>query len=86
MFEGSADFSKNHDGKQIDAKQAVLFTLGKMLSIKAGQQGLRMIVLSGPSIHEPIAWAGPIVMNTREEILQAYKELDYDTFLKHKRN
>lgn len=86
LFEGSADFSGDHKGSPVAEKQAVLFTKGDKLSIKAGNNGVRMIVLSAPSLHEPVAWGGPIVMNTMDELYATYEELDNDTFLKHKKN
>jgi redox-sensitive bicupin YhaK (pirin superfamily) len=63
-------------------KQVVLFSEGDRFWVKAGQQGIRFILISGPRLDEPIAWGGPIVMNTREELNQAFKELDNNTFIK----
>lgn len=45
-----------------------------------------MIMLSAPPINEQVAWGGPIVMNTQMELVQAYRELNSDTFLKHKKH
>ncbi len=52
---------------------------------KAGEDGARLILLSGKPLKEPIAWGGPIVMNTREELMKAFDELDDGTFIKHAR-
>lgn len=86
LFEGSADFSANHKGEMINNKQAVLFTQGDKLPVKAGENGVRMIMLSAPPIKEPVAWGGPIVMNTQAELYATYDELDNGTFLKHKKS
>lgn len=67
----------------IDSRMAVLFTQGEQLVFTAGGEGLRMLVLSGDSLDEPISWGGPIVMNTREELNLAFEELDRGTFIKH---
>ncbi len=64
----------------ITAKHAVLFHKGEELVITAGKQPLRMFVLSGKPLHEPIAWGGPIVMNTSDELDQAFKEIRSGTF------
>lgn len=52
---------------------------------KAGEDGARLILLSGKPLKEPIAWGGPIVMNTREELMKAFDELNDGTFIKHAR-
>ncbi|MHB1317406.1 MAG: pirin family protein [Anaerolineae bacterium] len=64
------------------AKQAVLFGPGERLWVKAGPSGIRFILLSGNPLKEPIAWGGPIVMNTREELNLAFQELDNGKFIK----
>ena len=55
------------------------------VTFKAGPDGARFILLSGRPLREPIAWGGPIVMNTREELMEAFDELDHNTFIKHAR-
>lgn len=52
------------------------------IRVKAGPEGARFVILAGKPLHEPIAWGGPIVMNTREELNLAFRELDNDTFIK----
>jgi len=67
----------------IDEKSAVLFGAGDGVSIEATPDcALRFILFSGKALHEPIAWGGPIVMNTREELNQAFDELRNGTFIK----
>jgi hypothetical protein len=51
--------------------------------VTAGADGVRFLLVSGKPIGEPIAWWGPIVMNTQEELQLAFDEYDQGTFLKH---
>lgn len=69
------------DGAVYPAKRAVLFTPGDAVSLKAGGAGARFFLLSARPLKEPVAWDGSIVMNTREELEQAFRELDEGTFL-----
>ena len=80
-FYGSGIFS---DGKEYFGKTTLLFERGKLLKLKSGKEGLRMIILSGPPLKEPVAWGGPIVMNTREELDLAFQELETGQFIKHR--
>lgn len=50
----------------------------------SGEQGVRFLLLAAKPLKEPIAWDGPIVMNTNRELEQAFDELDNGTFLKHR--
>ena len=52
-------------------------------SVTAGAHGARFLLVSGSPLREPVAWRGPIVMNTREELTTAWRELDDGTFVKH---
>ena len=54
----------------------------KSCRVTASAQGVRFLLFSGPPLKEPIAWGGPIVMNTRQELQQAFLELDQGTFVK----
>lgn len=54
------------------------------VEVRSGNQGARFVLLAAKPLHEPVAWGGPIVMNTNEELDQAFKELDNGTFIKHK--
>jgi len=66
----------------ISAKHAILFDEGLTFKVKASSNGLRFLLMSGKPLREPIAWGGPIVMNTREELNLAFKELDENKFIK----
>jgi redox-sensitive bicupin YhaK (pirin superfamily) len=60
----------------------VLYGEGDELTIQPGKTGLRFLLVSGKPIREPVAWYGPIVMNTEEELQVAFREYRYGTFIK----
>ena len=60
----------------------VRFGTGDEITVQAGEEGVRFLLISGAPIQEPVAWHGPIVMNTREELHQAFRDLQNDTFIK----
>ena len=60
----------------------VRFGSGDEVTVQAGPEGVRFLLISGAPIEEPVAWHGPIVMNTREELTQAFTELRNGTFIK----
>ncbi len=67
----------------LPSRQAVLFDQGDKLPIKAGDDlETRLLLFSGKPQKEPIAWGGPIVMNTKEELRQTFKDIDEGTFIK----
>jgi len=61
----------------------VLFDRGDEITVQAGDQGIRFLLVSGKPIEEPVAWYGPIVMNTQAQLRQAMAELNDGTFIKH---
>ncbi len=60
----------------------VKFGTGDEVTVQAGPEGIRFLLISGAPIQEPVAWHGPIVMNTREELIQAVTELRNGNFIK----
>lgn len=62
-------------------RSLVLFDDGDQVSVQAGDQGIRFLLVSGKPLREPVAWYGPIVMNTQPELKQAFRELQEGTFL-----
>ncbi|MFL6975867.1 MAG: pirin-like C-terminal cupin domain-containing protein, partial [Xanthobacteraceae bacterium] len=64
-------------------RSLVLFDSGDEVTVAAGEEGLRFLLVSGKPIEEPVAWYGPIVMNTNAELQQAVAELRNGTFIKH---
>ncbi|KPK08830.1 MAG: pirin [Gemmatimonas sp. SG8_28] len=63
-------------------RSLVLFDRGDEVVVEAGETGMRFLLVSGRPIQEPVAWYGPIVMNTKEELRQAYAELQNGTFIR----
>lgn len=70
------------DDKTIKNRQIVLFEDGEGITISATDKGFKMLFMCAKPLNEPISWRGPIVMNTDEEIKQAFRELQNDTFIK----
>lgn len=78
---GDGYFEKENQTHQ-HAKSGLLFDAGDEIYAKSGNQGIRFLLLAAKPLKEPIAWGGPIVMNTKEELYQAFDELDKGTFIK----
>jgi redox-sensitive bicupin YhaK (pirin superfamily) len=76
----SAD-SDAADADDVANRSLVLFDRGDEVTVQAGEKGIRFLLVSGRPIEEPVAWYGPIVMNTRRELEQAYAELRDGTFI-----
>lgn len=72
------------EGGEIKAKSANLTSEGEFMTITAGGDGMRAVIFSGAPLKEPVAWGGPIVMNTREELDRAFAELRDGSFIKHR--
>ena len=97
VFEGSGSFRDASPPRSVLTEQGgpnpelvrettgnrslVLFDAGDEVVVQAGEQGVRFLLVSGRPIEEPVAWYGPIVMNTAEELRQAYSELRAGTFI-----
>ena len=79
---------KQVDGQEITLRERtgdrslVLFDSGDEVTVQAGEQGIRFLLVSGKPIQEPVAWYGPIVMNTQAELQQAVSELRAGTFIR----
>ena len=74
VVEGASDETGN--------RSLVLFDSGDEVTVHAGDEGVRFLLVSGTPIEEPVAWYGPIVMNTEAQLRQAYEELRAGTFIK----
>jgi redox-sensitive bicupin YhaK (pirin superfamily) len=74
----------NQGGTFADDRSLVVFDSGDEIAVDAGDHGIRFLLVSGLPIQEPIAWRGPIVMNTAEELQRAFEEYRNGTFLKHR--
>ncbi len=66
---------------EVDNRSLVVFDRGDEVTVQAGPQGIRFLLVSGKPLQEPVAWRGPIVMNTQEELRQAFADLEKGTFL-----
>jgi redox-sensitive bicupin YhaK (pirin superfamily) len=64
-------------------RSLVLFEEGERVSVTAGDKGLSFLLVAGKPLGEPVAWGGPIVMNTQEELQNAFDEFKNGTFIKH---
>lgn len=67
---------------QAEDHSLVLFGAGDEVSLEAGERGVRFLLVSGKPLKEPVAWYGPIVMNTQAELQQAFEQLEKGTFLR----
>ena len=79
---GNATAAPANDS-EVDDRTLVLFDRGDEVTVEAGEQGMRFLLVSGKPLEEPVAWHGPIVMNTQDELKQAFEEYRDGTFLKH---
>jgi redox-sensitive bicupin YhaK (pirin superfamily) len=97
VFEGSGTFRGASDPQAVATERTdgsdtielmpagdrslVLFDRGDEITVQAGDHGIRFLLISGKPLQEPVAWYGPIVMNTEAELQQAYDELKAGTFI-----
>jgi redox-sensitive bicupin YhaK (pirin superfamily) len=70
------------DGEAIENGKLVLYQAGEQLSVSAGEDPLRFLLLTGKPLNEPVAWRGPIVMNSDAELETAFQEYQEGTFIK----
>ncbi|MED5413766.1 MAG: pirin family protein [Candidatus Latescibacterota bacterium] len=63
-------------------RNLILFDSGDEITVQAGEEGIRFLLVSGKPIEEPIAWRGPIVMNSQNELQAAFRELQQGTFIR----
>jgi quercetin 2,3-dioxygenase len=82
VFEGAGVFGAPEQDEPAGNRSLVLFGAGDEVAVEAGSEGIRFLLISGKPLREPVAWYGPIVMNTREELQQAARELGNGTFIK----
>ena len=79
---------KEFQGKELEIRDLsgnrtlVLFDHGDEVAVTSGDQGVRFLLISGAPLREPVAWHGPIVMNTKTELETAIRELNNGTFIK----
>jgi len=68
--------------EKVGNRSLVLFDSGDEVTVQAGEEGIRFLLVSGKPLREPVAWRGPIVMNTQQELQAAFQELNRGTFLR----
>jgi redox-sensitive bicupin YhaK (pirin superfamily) len=73
-----------YDFHNVGNRSLLLFDRGEEIEVQAGGEGIRFLLVSGQPIEEPVAWYGPIVMNTQEQLRQALAELRTGDFIKHR--
>ena len=78
----SVGWLDTHPPKESDNRSLILFDNGDEVSVQAGEEGIRFLLISGKPFREPVAWYGPIVMNTQAELMKAFEELQNGTFIK----
>jgi hypothetical protein len=83
VIEGEAIFDP-YDDEIVGAEHLVIFREGDEVLIQTKDKSVRFLLISGKPIGEPVAWRGPIVMNTEEELRIAFNEYNKGTFIKHK--
>ncbi|MGI6161023.1 MAG: pirin family protein [Christensenellales bacterium] len=83
IIEGDAYFEAEGGRQNFDSRSAVLFSDGSSFFAKAGDSGARLLLFTAPPLREPVAWGGPIVMNTQEELSQAFRDIDEGNFISH---
>jgi len=71
-----------NDSYELERGQLALFTQGDSVLARAGDVPFRFLIVSGRPLDEPVAWSGPIVMNTREELATAFREYQDGSFIK----
>jgi redox-sensitive bicupin YhaK (pirin superfamily) len=76
------DGSESIRREQTGNRSLILFDRGDEVVVQAGDEGIRFLLVSGTPIEEPVAWYGPIVMNTNAELQQALRDLRSGTFIK----
>jgi redox-sensitive bicupin YhaK (pirin superfamily) len=81
VIEGQGSFSDGAD-QLLGNGTVVLFDDGTQVKVTTAKEPVRFLFISGKPLHEPIAWGGPIVMNTQEELRKAFEEYRNNTFIK----
>jgi len=83
LLEGAVDEQDVLIRDQTGNRSLVVFDRGDEITVQAGEAGVRFLLISGKPIREPVAWHGPIVMNTQAELEVAMRELQSGGFIKH---
>ncbi len=79
-FEGALSIGEGEDARPLSAQEMAVLGGGDVLKLRAGEAGARLIVVAGRPLREPVARHGPFVMNTRQEIMQAFVDFQEGRF------
>jgi hypothetical protein len=82
IFEGNGRFD-GRPNQIVASEHLILFLDGDRVEVSTGEKPVRFLLISGKPIGEPVAWRGPIVMNTQAELNAAFEEYHNGTFIKH---
>jgi quercetin 2,3-dioxygenase len=80
VFEGSATVGEGEDARALETQELAVLGGGDLFTIRAGTSGTRLILVAGRPLREPIARHGPFVMNTREQVMQAFVDFQEGRF------
>jgi hypothetical protein len=83
LTDSTGDIDDNAVYNDARDRSLVVFDRGDEVTVQAGDEGIRFLLVSGKPLEEPVAWYGPIVMNTEAELRQAFQEFREGTFIKH---
>jgi len=83
LTDSTGDIDDNAVYNDARDRSLIVFDRGDEVTVQAGEQGIRFLLVSGKPLEEPVAWYGPIVMNTEAELRQAFQEFREGTFIKH---
>ncbi|WP_232221932.1 pirin-like C-terminal cupin domain-containing protein [Methanococcoides burtonii] len=76
------NYSDLDNSSFISSENLIMFNDGDHISVTSGDNGVRFLLISGKPLNEPVAWYGPIVMNTQEELEIAFEEYRKGTFIR----
>ena len=82
LVEKEVDGAEVHLRDMSGNRTLVVFDAGDEVVVQAGEKGIRFLLVTGKPIQEPVAWHGPIVMNTQQELIEAFAELRNGTFIR----
>jgi redox-sensitive bicupin YhaK (pirin superfamily) len=80
VFEGAATLGEGDEARSLQAQQLGVLGGGDLLALRAGAEGARLILVAGRPLREPVARHGPFVMNTREQVMQAFVDFQEGRF------
>ena len=80
VFEGAASLGEGDEARALQAQQLGVLGGGDLLALRAGAEGARLILVAGRPLREPVARHGPFVMNTREQVMQAFVDFQEGRF------